>query len=141
EANGQGKKLSPFNQDAIIYGTRTIYIYGNSLFIDNETPSFNQCIYETQFNVYNLDCQIPKGISPNGDGMNDTWDLTPFGVLKATIFNREGAVVYTKDDGYTNEWYGQTNGGGKVPSGTYFYSLQTINGPKTGWLEVIYELK
>ena len=140
EPNGQGKRLDPFSADAVIYGKRTIYIYGNSLFVDPETPAFNQCNYETQFNVYNNDCQIPKGISPNNDGFNDFWDLTAFGVTKLTIFNRSGSVIYTHGEGYTKEWHGQTNNGLIVPSGTYFLILNQLTG-KTGWVEVIHELK
>lgn len=141
EPNGQGKAIDPFSNEAIIYGKRTIYIYGNSLFVDEETPTFNQCTFETQFTVYNNDCQVPKGISPNGDGSNDFWDLTAFGITKLTIYNRTGGVIYTYGEGYTNQWYGQTNNGNTLPTGTYFYSFESINGPRTGWVQVILEVK
>ncbi|MEW5677529.1 choice-of-anchor J domain-containing protein, partial [Flavobacterium enshiense] len=36
-------------------------------------------------------CLIPKGISPNNDGLNDSWDLEGLGVRKVNIFNRYGA--------------------------------------------------
>ena len=141
QPNGQGKSIDPFSEEAIIYGIRTIYIYGNSLYVDENYPTFNQCTFETQFTVYNNDCQIPKGISPNGDGFNDFWDLTAFGVTKLTIYNRSGSVIYTHGEGYTKQWYGQTDSGKAVPTGTYFYSLESINGPKTGWVHVMQEIK
>lgn len=141
EPNGKGTRLSPYSTDAIIYGKRTIYIYGNSLFVDSDYPDFNKCTYETQFTVYNNDCQIPKGISPNGDGLNDRWDLTAFGVVKLEIFNRMGTLVYSYGMGYTNQWNGQTTNGARLPSGTYFFNFNSINGIKTGWVEVIYETR
>jgi len=139
--NGQGKRLSAYGPDAIIYGKQTIYIYGNSLFVNEDYPDFNKCTYETQFTVYNNDCLVPRGISPNGDGLNDSWDLTPHIVSKLSIYNRLGSLVYNYGEGYTNQWYGQANNGSVLPTGTYFYSFESINGIKTGWVEVMYETK
>lgn len=141
QPNGQGKRLSAYGSDAIIYGKQTIYIYGNSLFVDEEYPDFNKCTYETQFTVYNNDCLVPRGISPNGDGLNDSWDLTPQVVSKLSIYNRLGSLVYSYDEGYTNQWHGQATNGSILPSGTYFYSFESLNGIKTGWVEVMYETK
>ena len=141
EPNGGGKKLLTFTNDAIIYGKRTIYIYGNSLFVNSDYPKFNQCSYETSFTVYNNDCLIPKGFSPNYDGLNDSFDLTPFGVIHLKIFNRYGKLVYEHGEGYTNQFIGETASGSVLPSGTYFYSFESINGTKTGWVEMIRETK
>jgi len=139
--NGQGKRLSAYGPEAIIYGKQTIYIYGNSLFVDEEYPDFNKCTYETQFTVYNNHCLVPRGISPNGDGLNDSWDLTPHVVSKLSIYNRLGSLVYSYGESYTNQWHGQASNGSVLPSGTYFYSFESLNGIKTGWVEVIYETK
>lgn len=141
QPNGQGKRLSAYGPEAIIYGKQTIYIYGNSLFVDEEYPDFNKCTYETQFTVYNNDCLVPRGISPNGDGLNDSWDLTPHVVSKLSIYNRLGSLVYSYGEGYTNQWHGQATSGSVLPTGTYFYSFESLNGIKTGWVEVMYETK
>lgn len=140
EPNGGGKRLIPLTKDGIIYGKRTIYIYGNSLFVNPEYPTFNRCSYETSFTVYNNDCLIPKGFTPNYDGINDSFDLTAFGVLNLKIFNRFGKLVYQNKEYYTNEWVGQSNSGEILPTGTYFYSFESINGTKTGWVEMIREV-
>jgi gliding motility-associated-like protein len=63
---------------------------------------------------------LPQGISPNGDGKNDTFIIP--GILSAqpntlTIFNRLGRVVYEKDN-YQNDW-----NGGDLPDGTYLYII------------------
>src|SRR5690606_11485652 len=84
---------------------------------------------------------IPKGISPDGDGLNDRLDLTPFHVAKSTIFNRYGTEVYSKDF-YTNEWEGQSNSGKLLPDGTYYYQAFIIGGfLHTGYIELTRETK
>jgi large repetitive protein len=75
-----------------------------------------------------------EGISPNDDGMNDSWiieniDDYPKNVVR--IFNRWGDLVFEQPD-YDNEskvWKGNTNrgmtlGGEELPNGTYFYSIE-----------------
>lgn len=84
-----------------------------------------------------LSCEIPKGISPNADGKNDSLDLTSFDVSELKIFNRYGKAVFSKKN-YSNEWHGQTDNDHDLPDGTYYYMLQLNNGEtKTGWVYVI----
>ncbi|MBU2927025.1 choice-of-anchor L domain-containing protein [Winogradskyella psychrotolerans] len=76
-------------------------------------------------------CIFPEGISPGvTPGQNDTFDLSSFSVTKLEIFNRYGALVYSKNN-YTNEWHGQTNDGDELPVGTYFYTVVYEGGAKT----------
>jgi gliding motility-associated-like protein len=94
------------------------------------------CVSQGSIEVENTNCLLPRGISPNGDGMNDSFDLTGFNVAKLSIFNRYGREVYSKTN-YTNEWIGQTDGGDELPTGTYFYSMERANGEsKTGWVYI-----
>lgn len=82
------------------------------------------------------DCVIPRGISPNGDGDNDSFDLSGFGVRKLSIFNRYGTKVYSRMD-YTNQWSGQSDNGHELPTGTYFYVVEAgQDGNKTGWVYI-----
>ncbi|WP_417352451.1 choice-of-anchor L domain-containing protein [Flavobacterium alkalisoli] len=86
--------------------------------------------------VESIACTIPRGISPNGDGMNDEFDLTGFNVTKIGIFNRYGKEVYSQGS-YNKEWHGQDKGGNELPTGTYFYSIELGNGDsKTGWVYI-----
>lgn len=83
--------------------------------------------------VLNTFCKIPKGISPNGDGSNDSFDLSNFDINELSIFNRYGLKVYSQAN-YKNEWHGQSNKG-TLPSGTYYYMLKLTDGrDMTGWV-------
>jgi gliding motility-associated-like protein len=83
-----------------------------------------------------VSCDIPKGVSPNGDGLNDTWDLTGYNVKKVEIFNRYGTKVYSKSN-YVNEWHGQSDNSNELPDGTYYYVVEFNDSPvKTGWVYI-----
>lgn len=95
------------------------------------------CSNSTVITVIELPtCVIPQGISPNGDGKNDTFDLSSYGVTKLEIFNRNGTLVYSKTN-YSNEWHGQTDDGDELPVGTYFYTMEYDNGKRrTAWIYI-----
>jgi gliding motility-associated-like protein len=81
-----------------------------------------------------VSCDIPKGVSPNGDGLNDTWDLRGYNVKKVEIFNRYGTKVYSKTN-YIDEWHGQSDNSNELPDGTYYYVVEFNDSPvKTGWV-------
>ena len=82
------------------------------------------------------DCNIPRGISPNGDEKNDTFDLTLFNVSKISIFNRYGLLVYHQKH-YTDQWHGQDNSGSELSVGTYYYTIEMGDGTsQTGWVYI-----
>lgn len=67
-----------------------------------------------------------SAFTPNGDGNNDYFYIGnifkyPDNILK--IYNRYGQVIFTSS-GYKNDWNGEYQGN-KVPTGTYFYILDT----------------
>ncbi|MDG2062493.1 MAG: gliding motility-associated C-terminal domain-containing protein [Flavobacteriaceae bacterium] len=70
------------------------------------------------------DLFIPSGFSPNGDGLNDYWQIVGIDNYPNTavnIFNRLGVKVFSSVN-YKNDWNGFYNGN-KVPDGTYFYEI------------------
>ncbi|GGE41477.1 choice-of-anchor L domain-containing protein [Psychroflexus planctonicus] len=71
-------------------------------------------------------CSLPQGISPNGDGVNDCFDLSFLasepGIKKLQIFNRYGRKVFESSN-YTNQFCGQDDGGNNLVTGTYFFVL------------------
>ena len=97
--------------------------------------SLGGCQSTLSFNVASTFCDIPKGISPNNDGMNDNFDLTGLNASKLSIFNRYGKEVYSKSS-YKDEWFGQTDNDEELPTGTYYYVIDTTAGNKTGWVYI-----
>jgi len=93
----------------------------------------NGCTYE-EFVLIESNCMFPNGISPNGDGKNDTFNLSGCGVVKLELFNRYGTKINSYTN-YTNQWDGTTSNGNELPDGTYFYAAELSDGTsKTGWV-------
>jgi len=84
-----------------------------------------------------IDLIIPEAISPNGDGINDVFEiigLEDYPGNKLTIFNRWGHKVFQAEN-YQNNWGGfsestLTLGNSLLPKGTYFYVLDLGNDEK-----------
>lgn len=101
------------------------------------TITTGSCTYSQTFTASSVNCMIPKGISPNGDGKNDSFDLTGMSIKKLTIFNRHGREVYAHGVDYANQWYGQSNDGKTLPDATYYYVIEMRDGGvKTGWVYI-----
>ncbi|MEY8847197.1 gliding motility-associated C-terminal domain-containing protein, partial [Psychroserpens sp. XS_ASV72] len=115
----------------------TIPVLTAGLYEITVTNNLTGCSSQAEQLVVELDsCVIPQGISPNGDGSNDTFDLSSYDVSKLEIFNRNGTLVYSKEN-YTNEWFGQTNEGDELPVGTYFYTMEYQNGKRrSAWVYI-----
>ncbi|KAB1156527.1 gliding motility-associated C-terminal domain-containing protein [Flavobacterium luteum] len=94
------------------------------------------CTAEATKNVTSFYCDIPKGISPNGDESNEYFDLSNLIVKKLEIFNRYGVKVYSKTN-YKKEWDGKSDGGQELPDATYYYVIEEEgNTPITGWVYI-----
>ena len=116
--------------------TAVAEVEGNYVLTITPTGFEVECLFSQVVEVLNSACLFPKGISPNSDGMNDSFDLTGFNVAKLSIFNRYGREVYSKTD-YTNEWHGQESSGNELPTGTYYYTIERTSGEnKSGWVYI-----
>ncbi|WP_417291477.1 choice-of-anchor J domain-containing protein [Corallibacter sp.] len=102
------------------------------------TVIFGGCSSTTSFTTETLSCNdIPRGISPDGNGKNDSFDLSGFGVVDLQVFNRYGKKVYNFKGTYVNQWHGQSNKGDELPDGTYFYNIAKKDGSTvTGWVYI-----
>jgi gliding motility-associated-like protein len=72
---------------------------------------------------------IPNVFSPNGDGINDVWDikyLAAYPGATVDVFNRGGQMIF-RSQGYTTPWNG-TYKGNPLPVGTYYYVIDPKNG-------------
>ena len=97
------------------------------------------CFTVGSFNITTENCPpfIPQGFSPNGDLINDEFEITGllnvFENFNLKIYSRKGNLIYEggNDDGF---WNGIPNTGllyrdQIVPTGTYYYVLQ-LNDPE-----------
>ncbi|MDB4921614.1 gliding motility-associated C-terminal domain-containing protein [Mucilaginibacter sp.] len=83
---------------------------------------------------------IPNAFSPNGDGINDQWNIEALFTYPESltqIFDRYGKRVY-QSMGYSKAWDGTYNGTA-LPEGTYYYVIDLKNKtPKlSGWVFIV----
>ena len=120
----------------------------------DSTPGNNNFDEDDQDTVevnVNIDFFIPEEFTPNGDGLNDTFEITNLAVLypnyRIVIVNRWGKKVFSYahsgDPNTAPVWWdglsdGTVNlGSDDVPDGTYFYTIEFNNNdrpPQTGWV-------
>ena len=142
--------LPPLNGEATVdYTDYTIRYQANKGF--NGTDNFEYQICNKfdncdNANVYvwvtDFEFLIPEAFSPNGDGINDYFEILGienFENNSITIINRWGNKVYeAKNYGINSNpkfWDGKSNTGYRIgneelPTGTYFYVLNLGNGEK-----------
>ena len=85
-----------------------------------------------------LDLDFPTAISPNADGMNDTYVIIGIEAHPEnsfTITNRWGNVVY-KEDNYSNSWDGNNMNGEPLPEGVYFMVFEAGTEQHTRYVEL-----
>jgi len=96
------------------------------------TPAVTSNTITVHFNpVSQCVISIPNTFTPNGDGINDLWNITALAYYPdctLNVYSRYGSVVY-KSIGYGIPWDG-TFGGRAVPVGTYYYILDLKDGKK-----------
>jgi len=135
ELNDNGTSNNP-SDDYFVY-TPDDNFYGSDSFeyeICDANGDCDQAVVSINVIDDNI-LNIPKGFSPNGDGVNDHFiieGIEKYPVNTIVIFNRWGNKVY-KTDGYLNDWdgtnmFGISVGGKKLPEGTYFYILDIGTG-------------
>jgi len=76
--------------------------------------------------VINCELHIPNVFTPNGDGVNDRFEITNLEYFKnsrMSIYNRWGLKVYESTD-YASEWWDGAN----HSDGVYYYVLHVTEG-------------
>jgi gliding motility-associated-like protein len=83
----------------------------------------------------NTPVNIPEAISPNGDGLNDVYEVVkrlPTDVVRFEVYSRNQVLVF-QDFDYQNTFNGTGNMrgfmGNNLPDGIYFF-LVSVNGAK-----------
>jgi gliding motility-associated-like protein len=86
-----------------------------------QSQSFTVTPIASVVNIYNT-------FSPNGDGVNDLWnipDLAAYPQCLVNVYNRYGTKIF-QSRGYAKAWDGNYKGG-KVPAGVYYYVINLDN--------------
>lgn len=101
------------------------------------------CYVQKNFNVtttqYGSDPVITNLFTPNGDGMNDRWEilnLSKVGPCEVAVYSRSGQKVFSAAT-YSNEWDG-TFGGKILANDTYYYFVRCLdNVDRKGTLNIL----
>ncbi|MBL7944144.1 MAG: tandem-95 repeat protein [Flavobacteriales bacterium] len=110
------------------------------------------CDIEIEIDLSDLGCPdtsmatmpfIPEGFSPNGDGINDQFEieLNPAsGPYVLSIWDEQGNTCFKSTD-FTGTWNGiNERSGNRYPPGTYYYRFATAQGmEQTGFIIIQYQ--
>ena len=143
----------------VVKGSNLRYLWTPGIYLNNDTTLNPLCTPEADISYKiiatdNFGCnssadvfvkvlkplQIPNVFTPNGDGVNERWEiknLKDYMDCSVEIFNRYGQLVY-QSIGYTNEWDG-TLKGKLLPAGTYYYviNLKIAAKPIAGFVDIV----
>ncbi len=81
--------------------------------------------------------QVPNAFSPNGDGVNDVFEIVGFDLhsdAELTILDRWGEVLFFTDS--SGQYWDGKHKGKDVVEDTYFYILKINNKEYTGYIEL-----
>ena len=86
----------------------------------------NACTEDTSFMIVTISAEcVPNVFTPNGDNINDTWNLEStflYSDSEIRIYNRYGRLIF-QSVGYSSPWDGKNENGNDVPEGAYFYNI------------------
>ena len=125
------------NDSAEEFGEFTVTVF------DDVTYCWNSTTINVDFYVNSYCVDLPQGLSPNDDGLNDCMILDHLeaeeDIDKVEVFNRYGTKIYELNE-YVDQWCGFDNEGNIVPVGTYFYIIyfNSDKEPLTSWIYVNY---
>lgn len=121
------------NGDSINVSNPTEYTYTKAGTYTIKIKASNGVCDEEQTATVTVDNVLPPNvITPNGDGLNETFVLDKANVgWKLKIYNRWGTEVFSADD-YNNDW------GNKAEPAMYYYYLTSPDGDTCrGWIHVL----
>ncbi len=112
----------------------------------DDAGNTSYCYFNVIVSQMEIELDISKLVTPDGNGTNDEWILTNIEKFKdnnVVIVDRWGSLIFT-GTGYDNQtvvWRGTNGSGGPAPTGTYFYTISvkfgSANIMKSGFIELI----
>jgi len=104
-------------------GEKQVYLIVDNMAAGQCVDTMTKVIQVTDF------IKVPNIFTPNGDGINDYFEIKTNGVTTYTlqIYNRWGAIVYLFT-GKRISWDGRSSAGVELESGTYYYILSSDDG-------------
>jgi gliding motility-associated-like protein len=82
------------------------------------------CQFDSSLRIYiqALDFHIPNVFTPNGDGINDYFEVYGDGIelMQIKVYNRWGNLISESNNG---AWDGRTYGGKAAKDGIYYYQI------------------
>jgi len=150
EIPAQKGECSLYNDTSIIYLPGNGYTGNDSIQYsirdEDDDISYAWIIIELLDNGSSNKVFIPNGFSPNGDAINDFFQVPAFENAEnvyLAVFTQWGDIVYQSDD-YKNNWDGTANNGSnkgsKVKVGTYYYRfiVADLHLDQTGYVYINY---
>lgn len=119
-------------EDFTINNTQT-EIYASIVSEEENCP----VIYHLQLHAEDCEILIPEGFSPNGDGINDYFEISGLENSSYTlkIYSRYGRLIFEGNQDST-WWDGNSKKGKEAPTGTYYYVLKSdrLDDTHRGWV-------
>ncbi len=134
--DGAEQTITTITGDTVSIGVSTIepeiFTYNLKSVVDSKSCLFPQ-IGTAVVEVYicSVNITIPNAFTPNGDGLNDTFEPKTDGVenIKMDINDRNGRLVFTIDR-VNGSWDGLMKSGEQAPVGVYFYKYEAKGSDK-----------
>ena len=123
------------------YSNSDLLVDGVTYYASIQSSTGCESAVRLQVIVVIKDCTeivIPDGFSPNGDGINEVFEIknirTLYPNFTLEIFNRYGNILY-KGNANSLDWDGTSDkgiqiGGNKLPVGVYFYIINFNDGSR-----------
>jgi len=117
----------PLTDSFLVFQYRLRYLMGDTCCYESirDTLAIPDCGQNPHDCCYPAFIQMPTGLSPNGDGLNDFFVIRGLDFCEHVtlrVFNRWGNEVYQMHD-YDNSWDGTNRQQEPLPQGTYYILL------------------